>query len=70
MMALLIILQNNQKIPKKISKNIVYLYKENGGQASARNLGLKYIKKIYKPWVTLLIRDFLDRNYFYEVINF
>ncbi|EJF0760435.1 glycosyltransferase, partial [Campylobacter coli] len=27
---------------KKYPKNIIYLYKENGGQASARNLGLKY----------------------------
>ncbi|MBX1106241.1 CDP-glycerol glycerophosphotransferase family protein, partial [Campylobacter lari] len=50
-----------------------YLYKENGGQASARNLGLKYIQENnYKtPWVTFTDPDdFLDRNYFYEVDKF
>ncbi|WP_144581909.1 CDP-glycerol glycerophosphotransferase family protein, partial [Campylobacter coli] len=51
----------------------VYLYKENGGQASARNLGLKYMQENhYKtPWVTFTDPDdFLDRNYFYEVDKF
>ncbi|MBX1175923.1 CDP-glycerol glycerophosphotransferase family protein, partial [Campylobacter lari] len=54
-------------------ENIVYLYKENGGQASARNLGLKYMQENnYKtPWVTFTDPDdFLDRNYFYEVDKF
>ncbi|MBX1175922.1 glycosyltransferase family A protein, partial [Campylobacter lari] len=54
-------------------KNIVYLYKENGGQASARNLGLRYMQENnYKtPWVTFTDPDdFLDRNYFYEVDKF
>ncbi|MCV3358810.1 bifunctional glycosyltransferase family 2 protein/CDP-glycerol:glycerophosphate glycerophosphotransferase, partial [Campylobacter lari] len=54
-------------------ENIIYLYKENGGQASARNLGLKYIQENnYKtPWVTFTDPDdFLDRNYFYEVDKF
>ncbi len=58
---------------KKYPKNIIYLYKENGGQASARNLGLKYIQENdYKtPWVTFTDPDdFLDRNYFYEVDKF
>ncbi|EFS3143549.1 glycosyltransferase [Campylobacter coli] len=58
---------------KKYPKNIVYLYKENGGQASARNLGLKYMQENhYKtPWVTFTDPDdFLDRNYFYEVDKF
>ncbi|EAI0469622.1 glycosyltransferase, partial [Campylobacter coli] len=54
-------------------KNIVYIYKENGGQASARNLGLKYMQENnYKaPWVTFTDPDdFLDRNYFYKVDKF
>lgn len=62
-----------KKYQKKYPKNIVYLYKENGGQASARNLGLKYIQENnYKtPWVTFTDPDdFLDRNYFYEVDKF
>lgn len=33
---------------KKYPKNIIYLYKENGGQASARNLGLKYLEQNLK----------------------
>ncbi|EAI2978477.1 glycosyltransferase, partial [Campylobacter coli] len=58
---------------KKYPKNIVYLYKENGGQASARNLGLKYMQEnnYQTPWVTFTDPDdFLDRNYFYEVDKF
>ncbi|EAI8832743.1 glycosyltransferase [Campylobacter coli] len=58
---------------KKYPKNIVYLYKENSGQASARNLGLKYMQENgYKtPWITFADPDdFLDRNYFYEVDKF
>ncbi|EJM3953916.1 CDP-glycerol glycerophosphotransferase family protein, partial [Campylobacter lari] len=62
-----------RKYQKKYPKNIVYLYKENGGLSSARNLGLKYMKENnYKtPWVTFTDPDdFLDRNYFYEVDKF
>ncbi|EAH7837617.1 CDP-glycerol glycerophosphotransferase family protein [Campylobacter lari] len=62
-----------KKYQKKYPENIIYLYKENGGQASARNLGLKYIQENnYKtPWVTFTDPDdFLDRNYFYEVDKF
>ncbi|EAJ9515787.1 glycosyltransferase [Campylobacter coli] len=62
-----------KKYQKKYPKNIVYLYKENGGQASARNLGLRYMQENnYKtPWVTFTDPDdFLDRNYFYEVDKF
>ncbi|EAC1805104.1 glycosyltransferase family 2 protein, partial [Campylobacter coli] len=58
---------------KKYPKNIIYLYKENGGQASARNLGLKYMQEndYQTPWVTFTDPDdFLDRNYFYEVDQF
>ncbi|EAH4908678.1 CDP-glycerol:glycerophosphate glycerophosphotransferase [Campylobacter coli] len=62
-----------KKYQKKYPKNIVYIYKENGGQASARNLGLKYMQENnYKaPWVTFTDPDdFLDRNYFYKVDKF
>ncbi|EDO8951447.1 glycosyltransferase [Campylobacter coli] len=62
-----------KKYQKKYPKNIVYLYKENGGQASARNLGLKYMQEndYQIPWVTFTDPDdFLDRNYFYEVDKF
>ncbi|HBK1647174.1 TPA: glycosyltransferase family 2 protein, partial [Campylobacter coli] len=58
---------------KKYPKNIAYLYKENGGQASARNLGLKYMREnnYQSRWVTFVDPDdFLDRNYFYEVDKF
>uniref|UniRef100_UPI0013008DEB glycosyltransferase family A protein n=1 Tax=Helicobacter burdigaliensis TaxID=2315334 RepID=UPI0013008DEB len=62
-----------KKYQKKYPKNIVYLYKENGGQASARNLGLKYMKEnnYQTPWVTFIDPDdFLDRDYFYVVDGF
>lgn len=50
---------------KKYPSNIFYIYKENGGQASARNLGLKHIKT---EWVTFVDPDdFLDVNYFYLI---
>ncbi|MDY5616853.1 MAG: CDP-glycerol glycerophosphotransferase family protein, partial [Helicobacter sp.] len=61
---------------KKYPKNITYLYKENGGQASARNLGLKYLQenenlKDKFTWVTFTDPDdFLDIGYFDEVDEF
>lgn len=61
---------------KKYPKNITYLYKENGGQASARNLGLKYLQenenlKDKFIWVTFTDPDdFLDIGYFDEVDEF
>ena len=61
---------------KKYPKNITYIYKENGGQASARNLGLKLLQedpnlKNKFTWVTFTDPDdFLDRDYFYEVDEF
>lgn len=67
------IIKNYQK---KYPKNITYLYKENGGQASARNLGLKYLQenenlKDKFTWVTFTDPDdFLDIDYFYEVDRF
>lgn len=60
-----------KKYQKAYPKNITYIYKENGGQASARNLGLKYIDENLKDkfsYVTFTDPDdFLDREYFYEV---
>lgn len=67
------IIKNYQK---KYPKNITYLYKENGGQASARNLGLKHLQenenlKDKFTWVTFTDPDdFLDIDYFYEVDRF
>ncbi|MDL0089933.1 CDP-glycerol glycerophosphotransferase family protein [Campylobacter gastrosuis] len=65
------IIKNYQK---KYPKNITYIYKENGGQASARNLGLKYIKENFKDkfeWVTFTDPDdFLDSEFFYEIDDF
>ncbi|WP_416191903.1 CDP-glycerol:glycerophosphate glycerophosphotransferase [Neisseria sp. CCUG12390] len=50
---------------KKYPSNIFYIYKKNGGQSSARNLGLKYVTT---EWVTFIDPDdFLDRNYFYLI---
>ncbi|PZT47649.1 capsular biosynthesis protein [Helicobacter valdiviensis] len=62
-----------RKYQKKYPKNIVYLYKENDGQASARNLGLKYMQEnnCQTHWVTFADPDdFLDRDYFYQVDRF
>lgn len=62
-----------KKYQNKYPKNIIYLYKKNGGQASARNLGLKYLKENYLniSWLTFSDPDdFLDRDYFYEVDKF
>lgn len=68
---------NSSKIIKKYQdkypKNIIYIYKENGGQASARNLGLRYIEEnnLQVSWVSFSDPDdFLDKDYFYEVDSF
>ncbi len=54
-----------KKWQKKYPKNIHYYYKKNGGQASARNIGLKHVKT---EWVTFIdADDFIDSNYFYLV---
>lgn len=46
-------------------EHISYLQKENGGQASARNLGLQ---QVTTEWVTFVDPDdFLDERYFAEV---
>lgn len=50
---------------RKYPHNIIYIYKSNGGQSSARNLGLNYVKT---EWVTFIDPDdFLDINYFYLI---
>lgn len=46
-------------------KIIEYLHKENGGQASARNLGMQYVET---EWVTFIDPDdFIAQDYFEEV---
>lgn len=56
------------KWEKKYPHNIKYLYKENGGQASARNLGLQHVNT---EWVTFIDPDdFLNREYFSNIDNF
>lgn len=54
-----------KKWVKKYPDNISYIKKENEGQASARNLGMKFVKY---DWVTFIDSDdFVDINYFLEV---
>lgn len=54
-----------KKWQKKYPNNIEYYYKENGGQASARNLGLQYVQT---EWVTFIDPDdFVDVDYFKNV---
>lgn len=49
----------------KFPQNIHYFYKENGGQASARNLGLQHTQT---EWVTFIDPDdFVSPNYFWEI---
>jgi len=64
---------------KLYPQNITYLYKTNQGQASARNLGLKYLKEnifkinphCKKLWVGFSDPDdFLACDYFYEIDKF
>ncbi|HEE9967834.1 TPA: CDP-glycerol glycerophosphotransferase family protein [Citrobacter freundii] len=53
---------------KKYPDNIFYIYKENSGQSSARNVGLEYVNS---EWVTFIDPDdFLDVNYFYNIDGF
>jgi len=65
-------LDNSAKVIKKWQKkypqNIRYIKKENAGQASARNLGLNYVKT---PWVTFIDPDdFVNNIYFEKIDNF
>lgn len=53
-----------KKWQQRYPNNIHYYYKENGGQASARNLGLQYAKG---KWVTFIDPDdFVALDYFAE----
>lgn len=57
-----------QKWQQKFPQNIRYFYKENGGQASARNLGLQYVET---DWVTFIDPDdFVSPDYFYKTDTF
>ncbi|MGS3153308.1 CDP-glycerol glycerophosphotransferase family protein [Aeromonas sanarellii] len=54
-----------KKWQKKYPNNIHYVYKENGGQASARNLGMQHVNT---EWVTFTDPDdILDQDYFYQI---
>ncbi|MFC0820943.1 CDP-glycerol glycerophosphotransferase family protein [Moraxella marmotae] len=54
-----------KKWQKKYPNNIHYFYKENGGQASARNLGLQYVET---EWVTFIDPDdFISADYFHKI---
>lgn len=56
-----------KKWQKRYPKNIIYIWKENGGQASARNLGLQSVKT---EWVTFIDPDdFIDIDYFNKIDN-
>jgi glycosyltransferase involved in cell wall biosynthesis/CDP-glycerol glycerophosphotransferase (TagB/SpsB family) len=56
-----------KKWQEKYPKNITYLYKENGGQASARNLGMQYVDT---DWVTFIDPDdFINGQYFKVIDN-
>lgn len=51
-----------KKWQEKYPDNITYFWKENGGQASARNIGLKHVKT---DWVTFIDSDdFVSPDYF------
>lgn len=51
-----------KKYQEKYPKNIIYIYKKNGGQASARNLGLK---EVSKEWISFIDPDdFINPTYF------
>lgn len=57
-----------KKWQSRYPKNIRYIYKENGGQASARNLGMQYVDT---PWVTFADPDdFFDPQYFSCIDDF
>ena len=54
-----------KKWQKKYPKNVRYFYKKNGGQSSARNLGMQYVDT---EWVTFIDPDdFVSKNYFKTV---
>lgn len=57
-----------RKWQKKYPENIHYFYKENGGQASARNFGLEHVQT---AWVTFIDPDdFVSPDYFHKIDTF
>ena len=57
-----------QRWQEHFPHNIVYLRKENGGQASARNFGLQHVGT---EWVTFIDPDdTVDLSYFLELDNY
>lgn len=56
-----------EEYKKKYPKKIVLLQKENGGQGSARNLGLKHAKGDYITFVDS--DDTIDKNMYDEMYN-
>ncbi|WP_265461303.1 CDP-glycerol glycerophosphotransferase family protein [Aeromonas salmonicida] len=53
---------------KKYPDNIKYIYKDNGGQASARNLGIEHVAT---EWVTFIDPDdFVNKDYFSSVDDY
>lgn len=54
-----------KKWQRKYPNNITYIYKENGGQASARNLGLEHAGDGFVTFIDP--DDFLNRDYFLKV---
>jgi len=54
-----------KKWQKKYPQNILYIYQENSGQASARNIGLTYVNT---PWITFIDPDdFINKEYFENI---
>ncbi|WP_147311513.1 CDP-glycerol glycerophosphotransferase family protein, partial [Cupriavidus taiwanensis] len=56
-----------EKWRKRFPKNIIYVRKDNGGQASARNVGLSFAKGDFVTFIDP--DDFLDPSYFISVDN-
>ncbi|NRD71123.1 CDP-glycerol glycerophosphotransferase family protein [Psychrobacter okhotskensis] len=55
-----------KKWQDKFPNNIKYMYKENGGQASARNIGLQYVDT---DWVTFIDPDDFVNSQYFKVID-
>ncbi len=57
-----------EKWRQRFPDNITYLRKENGGQASARNLGLEYVETDFVTFIDP--DDFVATNYFQVIDQF
>ncbi len=55
-----------KKWQAKFPKNIRYVYKENGGQASARNIGMQYVDT---DWITFIDPDDFVNSQYFRVID-